>query len=249
MPKATQLIELSDIMYSSFMALITVYIHGLAKLLINDSLLLCEGRGCVCFAPRAQNSASHIISACDSPLLIIQLQLPPIQVARMIYCPLFAALMTFNDKEGCGPYLTCDSYSYLKWILRSRSFVLIFSPPRPLRRHSLQWKQIGGQCWYHLLYCTSVLPFPFDFYEPNLYTSALHAISREDHSQGPQSLMQIRPLKLDLQISPDFISLQGVPGQAVKPGPLLFLSLLCSRRGQHRMLCILGQERICGPRP
>lgn len=48
-----QLIGLSDILYSSFIALITVYIYGLAKVLISDSHLLCEGRGCVCFAPRA----------------------------------------------------------------------------------------------------------------------------------------------------------------------------------------------------
>lgn len=54
------------------------------------------------------------------------------------------------------------------------------------------------------------LPFPSDIYGPN--SSTLSTMSREGHSQGPESLMQIRPLMLELQVSPEFVGLQDIQG-------------------------------------
>ena len=54
------------------------------------------------------------------------------------------------------------------------------------------------------------LPFPSDIYGRN--SSTLSTMSREGHSQGPESLIQIRPLIVELQVNPDFVCLRDIQG-------------------------------------
>lgn len=113
-------------------------------------------------------------------------------------------------------------------------------PPRQISTENRVEDNVNGtyfpvlQCYLFIISCG-----------PNSYSSILSASNSKSYSQVPQFFVQMTPLTLDLQVSPGFVRL--FKGRQSN-GDSCY-AWVCIVPGGSGKVCILGQDRICGPMP